>query len=230
MQWAWPMQRTPVADSNINLKARTDYCNVAFARPCSSVADGRRVFWGQFFWVTLFVAGPIFLYIYGQNLISIFSGTYIYYRHFGFVKGFGTQYCNHPVTIDANAGIDTLVCPGSSVAISDLIHWGKTKYRWYQLPNNYLNCCQYSKFQYRKCKATLLHIHVGNHFKFAQGCLTAIRLWWAPIRCHIWKPRFHLFSTVTIGGGNFSQLSTVTQTPAFGLADANLENRFCNAT
>lgn len=227
-----------VADSAINLKSPAPITATlnALNSSCSSVADGSAgvIAAGGTPGYSYLWQGPSSFTSTGKNLINIFSGTYT-------LSITDTLGCKKDsvlsivttVTIDANAGIDTLVCPGSSVAISGLNSLGVTKYEWYQLPNSTSTVANTASFSIANASDsyTYMLVTISN----SPGCFDrdtiVVSSYSVPYIEAGPSYTIPLFSTVTIGGNPTSAgVSTVTWTPAFGLTDANLENPVCNAT
>jgi gliding motility-associated-like protein len=138
------------------------------------------------------------------------------------------------LTIEANAGLDTVVCPGSSVALSGLNSLGAVNYSWFPIPGT-TPVASTPSF-------VLPSADDGQSYTFqlvtissTPGCFdrdtVVIKTYSIPYLDAGPSYTIPVFSTVTIGGNpTILGPGTVTWSPPFSLSDINLENPIASNT
>jgi gliding motility-associated-like protein len=170
------------------------------------------------------------------NITNIFSGTYSLSvtDSLGCKKDSVLQIIT-TVTIDANAGPDTVVCPGSSVVLSGLSSVGAVDYKWFQLPGTSVSATTPS-FVLANAEDGLIYRYELLTISSTPGCTDrdtiVISTYSIPYIDAGPSYTIPVFATVTIGGNPTTSgaIGSVTWSPAFSLSDINLENPVASNT
>ena len=131
------------------------------------------------------------------------------------------------LTIDANAGRDTIICPRGSLVLNGLNSVGAVKYEWYELPNATLPVASTGSFTMFDAIQNYTYQLVAT--ASVAGCFdkdTVVVSTFVEPYVEA-GPSFTIpvFSTVIIGGNpTLTGPESVTWTPSFYLNDASLQN------
>ncbi|MCC6369753.1 MAG: gliding motility-associated C-terminal domain-containing protein [Bacteroidia bacterium] len=203
---------------------------------CSSVADGSAavVASGGTPKYTYLWTGPSSFTAVVASINNIFSGDYtlsvtdsLGCRRDSVLKIITT------VTIEANAGQDTLVCPGSSVKVTGINSNGVVNYSWYLLPNNTATVANTASFSIPGATNSYTYELVTTSSN--PGCLdrdtVVIKAFSTPYIEAGASFTIPIFATVTIGGNPTTEgIGSVTWSPAGTINDSNLENPVASNT
>lgn len=198
---------------------------------CSSMADGS---------ATVVVSGgtPKYSYLWNGpasftadavSISNIFSGSYTLSvtDSLGCRKDSVLQIVT-TVTIEANAGRDTLACPGSSIQMSGLKSAGAVSFRWSQLfPASSLTVATTPTFALTNATDSYTFELLAT--SSVAGCFdrdsVVVTIYTVPYLDAGPSYTIPVFSSVTIGGNpTTGGAGTVTWSPGFTLNDVNIEN------
>jgi gliding motility-associated-like protein len=178
--------------------------------------------------------GPFNFTSASQNINNVFAGSYT----LSFSDSTGCSQdsvltLSTTVGITANAGRDTLVCPGSSVVLSGVNSQGASAFRWYLLPDSVLSVASTPTILLSDARDTYTYqlIAVSSSTACVDKDTVVVTAFTEPYLDAGPSYTIPVFSTVTIGGNPTSTgISTVTWTPSLYLDDALSQNPIASNT